>query len=175
MTRPSRRLTALYMQEPELILACLEGDSATHSAQLVLRAAQAAVQQCPDYADLLYYAARAALKANELSTAEELLARAMELNPRYRDALILGGRVAWLRGTPELALARLERAVAVGADYPDVHVLLGDIRRELGDWSGARLAYERALELNASLATARSGLDALARGRPDGVSHELPA
>lgn len=160
---PVRRLASLFVAEPELVRAWLQdvGREASERTQLVLAAARVAAEQCPGYADLLRYAAEAALAAGAFDEAAELAERALLLNPGYRDGLALAGRIALLRGRPAQAADLLQRAVDAGAAWPDVHVLLGDAWREQADWTRARAAYARACALNPRLDAARAALAAL--------------
>lgn len=171
------QLAALFAEEPELILACLQGiDKETPAAaRTILAASQLAIKACPEYADLRCFAAQAAVVAGDFDTAANILERALELNPNYKAALILAARVAVLREQPQHAVALAETAVDLGADYPDVHLLLGNVWRKRGEPTRARKAYQRALDLNANLAPARAALDALQATEPSGSRHELPA
>lgn len=172
-----RQLAARFAQEPELVLACLEGISNDDrgEAKVILEAARVAAAANPDYADLIYAVGRAAVVAGEYETAAIALDHAITINPTYKDALILDARVALRRGQPALAAVRLNAALAEGADYPDVHMLLGDVWTKQGDLPRARAAYERALELNAKLTPARTALAALEPINGSRRCHELPA
>jgi superkiller protein 3 len=158
-----RHLAALFAREPELVQACLQGieSESPDEAHVVLEAARMAAVLHPTYADLLYYAAKAAVMAHEYETADRLLDSALALNPEYKDALILAGRVALLRAQPQRAATLLETALAGGADYPDVHVLLGSVWEMRGELEQARASYTRALELNDSLESAQQALATL--------------
>ncbi|MBP7746486.1 MAG: tetratricopeptide repeat protein [Phycisphaerae bacterium] len=175
--RRGSNLRVAFGHEPELISACLEGleASAPERARQILKAAQAALSDFPDYADLHYHASRAALAAGEYETATRLLESALRVNPGYVDALLLAARVA-LQGH-RLADARrhLETARDRGADYPDLHMLMGGVCCKEGNWQAARAEYERALELNANLAEARAALAALRPEPRSGTDDELPA
>ncbi len=176
-TRAARGLAEAFADEPELILACLRGTPPPSPARArqILRTARQAMALRPRYADLYYFAAQAAVVAEEPDMAAALLIQALELNPTYRDARVLAGRVALLRQRVDEARAHLTAAVASGADYPDVHLLLGQAWERGQDWSRARAAYERALTLNGNLHAAREALAALPGDGVDGVRHELPA
>lgn len=176
-TAKVRHLAQVFAREPELILACLHGlhQEPPAKARVILAAARLAAAEYPEFADLLYCAAQAAVAAEEYGTAEVILNDALGLNPEYKDALILAARVALLRGQPQRAVAHLERAVAAGADYPDVHVLLGNAHRQQGRLRQARAAYVRALELNGNLRAAQTALAALPPNTDTGKGHELPA
>lgn len=172
------RWETLFADEPELILAVLEDEDSSavpHAAGVVLQAARRAVNRCPRYADLHYFAAHAALRARQRPEAARLLERAIELNPRYNDALILAARVAHAQQHPLRTLEYLRQALANGADYPDVHLLLGHAWRDTGAADQARRAYTRALALNANLTAAREALVALAREDETEGDDELSA
>lgn len=175
--RPGNGLAGAFSQEPELILACLEGveRESPATARLILEAARGALRQCPGYADLLYHASQAAVCAGEFETAAVLLEHALQVNPGYRDALILAARVSLRRDDWDRAQALLQTALAQGADYPDVHMLLGDVWRRKGRIADARREYERALQLNANLVSAQVALAALPPSKPSGNPDELPA
>jgi tetratricopeptide (TPR) repeat protein len=170
------RLAASFAAEPELISACLEGleRQPAGAAQRIASAAHRALLSCPEYADLNYHASRAALAAGEMQAAAELLEAAVRINPRYCDARILAARVALQQARPRQARAHLAAAIAAGAAYPDVHLLLGDAWRQEQEWSRARDAYTRALELNSHLSAARTALAALPPLEA-GRSDELPS
>lgn len=157
------RLARLFARDPELILAALEGLAAgeTEPGRLVLAAARQALRERPEYADLHYYAARAAAHLGEHAEAERLVRAALRLNPRYNDALILAARLAAVAAKARQAIDYLRQALANGANYPDVHILMGELWRQERQPEQARRAYRRALELNGNLAAAREGLAAL--------------
>jgi len=173
----ARRLAALFVQEPELIRACLENieHEPPETVALILAAAHAAVGACPEYADLFYHAAQAAVCAGQYESAATLLEGALRINAHYRDALVLAARVALLRGKTTEAKGFLQSALTKGAEYPDVHLLFGNVWRGEGNWSAARAAYERALRLNGNLTAAREALAALPPAEARGKSNELPA
>lgn len=171
--RPGPRdLVEAFAEEPELILACLQsgGPGSPSAVGSILEAAERSLGRHPQYADLHYFAARAAIDADKLEAAARLVGQALEINPEYRDALILAARVALRRGDWEEARAQLERALAFGADYPDVHTLLGEAHARAGALESARAAYERALELNPHLVEAREALATLQSSRRVGGS-----
>lgn len=175
--RRLRHLAGVFAVEPELVTACLQGieQESSRAARQVLAAARLAVRRHPDYADLHFHAARAAVAAGEMTVAANLLERSLRIHPHYKDALILAARVALTRQRTAEAQTYLQTALAQGADYPDVHMLLGAVWRDAGDWPRARQAYQRALQLNSSLATARSALESLPSPANGGANHELPA
>jgi len=155
-------LSAQFASEPEMILACVE-PLAPNSPELPLiwAAAEQAVRARPDYADLRYFAAHAALQTGQPRRARELLKDAVRLNPQYTAALILAGRICAQQNEPEAALIYLQQALVGGADYPDVHMMLGDLWQTRGELARARQSYIRALAKNPDLADARQKLAAL--------------
>lgn len=163
LERRLRQLAQAYVQEPELISACLQTAPQrlpAHAAQ-ILAAAQLALKECPGYADLYYHAGHAAIAAGELETAAALLDGALRANPNYTDALILAARLALRRHQPAQARTLLQTALDKGADYADVHMLLGGVWQAEENWTQARASYERALALNANLTAARKALAGL--------------
>jgi tetratricopeptide (TPR) repeat protein len=163
-------LASLFADEPELIRAFFESSdpSAPVDNDRALAAAFEAAAANPDYADLHYFTAWAALRLGKLGEAGILLERALELNPHYMDALILLAKVAQASNNPERAITLLNRAITAGADYPDVHVMLANQWQACGESERARQSYTRSLELNPSLPEARTGLASLAATGPSG-------
>lgn len=172
-----RHLARLFAAEPELIQACLESldDQATGEAWTILGAAEQALSDRPDYADLYYFAAQAAMQLHRPQHARELLDKALRINPDYKAALILAARACLLQDNQDAALEYLRQALVNGADYADVHLMLGDLWARRDNVGAAQKAYERALQINTRLAPARDGLAALANRRRRGGSDELPA
>ncbi len=169
------RLSSQFAAEPEMILAYLEPlTPGSPELPLIWAAAEQAVQQHPDYADLRYYAAQAAFQTDQPRRARDLLGDALRLNPTYTAALILAGRICLHQNEPETALGYLERALANGADYADLHLLLGDAWQARGELHRAREAYRCALQINGAFTAARDKLAALPDPGPGGT-HELPA
>lgn len=158
-----RSLAARFAREPELIQAFVETvDDAGEALRPVWRAVQEAVDSYPPYAELYYFAAKAALRLGRVDEANRLLQRALEQNPKYVDALILGARVQSSLGQAGAAIDLLHRALQSGGDYPDVHTLLGQLQLRRNERELARAAFERALRLNPKLTEARKHLEELA-------------
>jgi tetratricopeptide (TPR) repeat protein len=172
-----RRLARLFAAEPELILACMESldQGRLTGLETILAAAEQAIASSPDFADLYYFAARAASGAGHLDQARSLLEQALRINPQYNDALILAARVAMDQGRHDEAIAHLRQALVNGADYADVHLMLGDIWRLRDDLAQSREAYEKALSLNVDLAAARERLAELGPAAQCGGADELSA
>ena len=110
-------MRTLFCNEPELILALLEGDNGPPPghADLVLRAACEAAATAPDNDELHYYAARAAWLAERLELAERLLEQALKANPGHVAALVLMGKVLHRRQAIDRAIACLTSALRSGA------------------------------------------------------------
>lgn len=160
-SRPTevRRLAELFAAEPELIQAFIEADGPERlRAPLIRRAAMESLSERPGFADLCYFAARAALHDGDEAAAEQLLRRAVAINPKFKDALILAARLAIGAELPERAEWLLQQALAAGGDYPDVHFLLGQAWQKQGLIGRARESYERALALNERYAPVRAAL-----------------
>ena len=177
MDRGTQKLAQAFGREPELVLACLQSvhQSPVARAKRVLEAASAALAEHPDYADLRYYAAQAAIAAGEFETAAALLEQALLINPGYRDALLLAARLALVSRPVGEARARLQGALSAGADYPDLHMLMGSVWQREGNLGEARASFQRALELNPNLTVARAALAGLPTTSPSGKNDELPA
>jgi tetratricopeptide (TPR) repeat protein len=158
------QLASLFADEPELIRAFFESSDPSASAddERALAAAFEAAAANPDYADLHYFTAWAALRLGKLNEAEVLLQHALELNPHYTDALILSAKVAQAANDPNRSVTLLNRAIAAGADYADVYVMLAGQLHACGEDGRAWQSYRRSLELNPALAEARAGLACLA-------------
>ena len=170
-------LSALFASEPELIEASLEspGSDQKRDARRVLAAARQALERRPGYADLHYFAARAALRANEPQQARTLLEAALRINPRYNAAMILAARACVLQGAHAEALRYLRQAVLNGADYTDVHLMVGDLWRQQGGAPPAQEACGRAPEMGSHSATAHQTVDRPSAPQARGGSDELPA
>jgi tetratricopeptide (TPR) repeat protein len=85
-------------------------------------------------------------------------ATALRLNPR--DTASLDGRARIWRdwGFPELGLGDIYRAIHLAPDAPALHNTLGTLLLALGQVSGARSAFERALTLDPGAAYALNNL-----------------
>ena len=90
--------------------------------------------------------AEAALARDDSAAARQAALAALARDPGSALARIALARAALLDGDLPDALAQLDEAVGALPDHPQAHVLRGDVRRALGDTTGARsdLAYERA-------------------------------
>jgi tetratricopeptide (TPR) repeat protein len=119
---------------------------------------EAALERHPEYADLHYHCSLVYGRLGRTDAAIEAARRALDTNPRFVQALIQLAQLYAETDREQDAIIRLRQAVDRGADYPDVHFLLGRLYRKNGDLARARLAFERALELNRSYSAAREAL-----------------
>jgi tetratricopeptide (TPR) repeat protein len=96
-------------------------------------------------------------RLGDLASARPLFARAVAEAPdvaryRYNFGLSLSGSDA------DAAAAQLERAISLDPAYPDPYLTLGAVDERRGDVLGARMAYERLVELRPESADARARL-----------------
>jgi cytochrome c-type biogenesis protein CcmH/NrfG len=89
--------------------------------------------------------------------------RAVTLRPRLVESRLWLVRIALAQQQPAEALAVLDEAMALSPDQPEYYASLGDVKVALADWTGAALAYGRALELDPANVAARNGLSKLPR------------
>lgn len=82
-----------------------------------------------------------------IGKATEAYDRALANEPRYVFALIGRGTCARLSGTPKDGQPYVDEAVMIDPSNPDAHFERGCCLEASGDLHGARLAYERALQL----------------------------
>ena len=85
-----------------------------------------------------------------------------------RQAVFLLARAELGLGDLEAAARDFERVTALRPDDANAWNDLGAVQAMRGDRAAARLAFERALAADPSLASARSNLERLASGRPEG-------
>jgi adenylate cyclase len=83
-----------------------------------------------------------------LDRAEELVRRALELDPFLPDGYVALSQIAYLRRRPEEALAAAERAVALAPNLDMAHVMLGFAQVTAGETMGALQSIRRSLRLN---------------------------
>lgn len=170
-------LAGQFIEEPELVLAMLEataGKSQYALSTIVVAAERAAIAQ-PEYADVQYYAARAAVDAGRFEAARERADNALRVNPGYVDALVLSARISAALGEPQRAMTHLQQALAAGAEYADVHALIGSLHLRCGNRRAARQAYEQSLAIDPRQAAVREQLAGLGLFAATGREHELPS
>lgn len=104
-----------------------------------------------------------AVKIDEVDEAARWYDRALTIDPKTPEVLAQVGEYHAEHGDPQRAAELLEEAVAVDdEDQADWWVTLGDARSASGNDTGARQAYERALEIDPDAQEAAEALDQLA-------------
>ena len=89
--------------------------------------------------------------------AKRELARAIELEPTLAGVRTFYASALIKSGQPERAIEHLQLAIARGEDVALCHALLGVAQERLGKTDEAFAAYSRAIEIDATNATAREG------------------
>lgn len=137
------------VEEPEAPAAEEEqppSGSAAGTPDEVLASARAAEgPRDPRQSDNLVLQAERSLSGGDLGMAEELLRRALSLDPDNPRAWAALGRVTLARGDATAAVRWLELAVDRRGRRAEYHLWLGDARRAAGDEQGARQAWQSAL------------------------------
>lgn len=105
--------------------------------------------------------ARAALLTNDTEGAARALAKANLKGATGPEDQILSAYVAMQRGDFESAGAFAQRAVVADQTDPLAHLVLGRASERMGRMEDARLAYEKALELDPDLVVAKQRLQLL--------------
>lgn len=109
--------------------------------------------------DALSLEAERAVEAGNLDDAGRLVQEALAHDPENPRAHAASGAYHLARGNGQEALRWAQLAARRRARRPQYHVLVGDARRALGDESGARRAYRRALRVNENYGPARQRLN----------------
>jgi tetratricopeptide (TPR) repeat protein len=102
-----------------------------------------------------------ALSEGRLADAQDLLERAVAVDPRFAGSYVHLARLHLAQGEEQLALAFLDKAEALTGDRGsagEIATLRGAALEGLGDRDAARRAYERALSLTPHDGRARAGL-----------------
>ena len=116
-----------------------------------------AISLQPDNYEALMRAARKRLERDRPQQAIELLERASKVEPIRVEAVGLLGRTLQFLGRDE-AGAVLRTAVAMPGASDNDFLALARYLVDRGDWAGARVQFERAIELNPGSVGARYGL-----------------
>ncbi|MCC7517840.1 MAG: tetratricopeptide repeat protein [Verrucomicrobiae bacterium] len=129
-----------------------------------------AIEQNPDYADACNYLGYLfAERGANLEEAEQLVQRALALEPNNGAFLDSLGWVYYRQRRFPEALAQLQRAAALIAHDPVIHEHLGEVYRALGAPAQALLHFDKAAELdpkNAEMAEKIEGLKREISARP---------
>lgn len=96
-----------------------------------------------------------------LTQAEGICQKILQLSPNQQDALHLLGSIALQQGNLEVATTLLQRAIKANPSNPEFHNNLGLAFHENGDLKSAANHYRRALELAPDYANASFNLHAL--------------
>jgi tetratricopeptide (TPR) repeat protein len=107
------------------------------------------------------------LEGGDAPGAAAALTHAAELEPADEEVAMTLATALMRSGRSADARVIYERMAAAGTRRPPAWVNLGSLRAQLGDWRGARAAWERAIELGADSPQLRAGL-AEARRRTGG-------
>jgi len=99
-----------------------------------------------------------ALEANNFNVAEKAFLNELEVDPKSTSAIYGLGEVYLRRGQRDLARQTFERFASAEPKNGLVHVELGHLAELNQDWRRAVSEYEKAVELDSSLAVAKNNL-----------------
>jgi tetratricopeptide (TPR) repeat protein len=99
-----------------------------------------------------------ALQANKLEIADKAFQKELQLDPKSSSALYGIGEVHRARGHYDIAREFFERYAAAEPGNATVHAQLGGLAELNRDWARAISEYQRAIELDRSLASAKNNL-----------------
>ena len=123
-------------------------DAARHqSAVVALDGFEKAIKRDPRAFEPVLSRARVAKTSGDLGLAYVQYQRALELEPQSWELKVEFAPVLLDLGKAEEAVPLLESVVADRPTTDSAWVFLGDARRILGDFDGAREAYDRAIEI----------------------------
>jgi putative inorganic carbon (HCO3(-)) transporter len=121
------------------------------------------IRRFPEALSPLIVLGRIYIDQGAFDRARDMFQRAVTLRPRLVESRLWLVRIALAQQQPAEALAVLDEAMALSPDQPEYYASLGDVKVALADWTGAALAYGRALELDPANVAARNGLSKLPR------------
>lgn len=98
-------------------------------------------------AGIYYSTAFAKYNAGDYDGAASSIAEGVRLNPERADWLFLSGRIELKRNRPEAALTAFEAAEKIDPNLAAIHEGIGDVRTTLGDIPAARVAYNKAHQI----------------------------
>lgn len=102
-------------------------------------------------------------RENRLDGARTLYKRILEAVPDHADALCMLGVAEHQVGHSEFAVKLLRQAVGRAPGFPGFHINLGNVLTEMNRLPDAQAAFERALELDPTLADTHNNLGAVNR------------
>ncbi|MGH7491878.1 MAG: tetratricopeptide repeat protein [bacterium] len=115
--------------------------------------ADSAERQAPDLADVWFLRGMIFTELRRYKEAEEAYGKVLSLDPRYQGAWLNLGSTALRQGNARKALDLYQKELKT---YPTSAVLhqIGRVYANLGKADSARLAYEQAIAIDSSFATA---------------------
>lgn len=107
-----------------------------------------------------------ALKGSDPARALDLFARALANRPGWRPAAMELALQQDVAGNPAAAIGTLQGILADDGDWAEGWLNLGYFQTRVGDLTSARRSWERALQIDPSLSTARQNLRRLEAASP---------
>ena len=117
------------------------------------------------YAQLLL--AKAAVAANDITTALQAVDQARQLDPDQPELWLVRAALYWKRGESVRAAADLYDLLQNHPDDVEAHCLLAEVLRDQNKHEAAQTYFQQALMLNPRCAWASEGLKALRNHPPD--------
>ncbi|MGE5926873.1 MAG: tetratricopeptide repeat protein [Gemmatimonadota bacterium] len=142
-----REARALRPELPEALLGEVRALIALGRAEESLPLADELSRQRPGDADILIARAKARLEAGDSATALAAVREALAVAPARPDLYQLQALVAGRLGDMNAALEACQLALRIDAGLVQVWHELGRLEEQRENWTGARAAYERALDL----------------------------
>ncbi len=125
--------------------------------------AESLAQLAPTHVEALVAVARVRLETGDPVRALDVLREAQARAPGRADLLQLQARVSRRLGEREAALDAYQAALQLDSGLVQVWLELGSLEEERANWTGARLSYERALDLLPTYSDAARALARLLR------------
>jgi predicted O-linked N-acetylglucosamine transferase (SPINDLY family) len=110
------------------------------------------LERNPNDADALHLLGLIAYQSNELRQADELIAKAIRLDPRNPTFQANSGLVLHALGRLDEAIARHDSAIGLKPDYAEAHYNRGNALRELRRLDEALASYDRAIAIRPDFA-----------------------
>jgi len=109
---------------------------------------QAELDNDPNHAQAMLYLADTRIQLNQTDGVEQLLTRAIQLNPTYELAYLDRGILEQDSGRNEEALRDLTMAAKIAPSDVNVHWRLGRLYRTMGKKAEAKVEFDKASTLN---------------------------